>query len=705
MHNKNYFQINILRLLFVVFLSLTFWVPPIFAQTATQVNLPEGAIARLGKGKITKLQFLENGNLLAVGSDIGVWIYEVNTGDVKHLLTPHPGGVDNFAISPDQNTLASSGCQSSKVILWDLPTGTRKLTLSGEVNIVGNALTFSKDGKTLIGLFTSQAADNTLKRWDIATTRVLSKDSSTGLGAPLSCYADKNTFAGVSREGKINLLLPEVRNPGVLLGRKTGNFLSKFSRSGDIRNRLARHSMMRMTFSADGKTIATGDEKGIIRLWEAKTRTARATLKAETGWITALAFNKDNTLLASGNAGKHIHLWNAHTGDKHSTLNGHTHTITALAFAPDGKILASGSLDGTIRFWDVKTAKALSIFASDHVMGSRSVAFTPDNTKIVTSTFNGKVQTWDVNTGDKTKTFAAAPIAHTLAMTISPDASRFAVYGTLYASIATSGNGNSIGRHSMQGTDIIRFWDLNTDTELPQLKRKFGGSALLYSSDNKLLIIAKHFGDSVVWDTTSATELFSFKTQDMIFAFSSDSNYLATDGSYRETFIWDVENQKLHSKLTAEDVETLAFSPDNSIIAIGSRREIHLWNLNTGKQPSTILTEHVIKLDYNQEVSALTFSPDGKTLIGGVEEDKSEQGRFGWQSETIYGLKLWDVQTAKIGPTYSGHSDKVEKLQFSHDGKILASTSNDGTVLLWNWEKIAKKFAPVSEYYKKTEKK
>lgn len=690
MYSKKYLQETIFHLLVLIFIAISVLVPQTFAQHETQVNLPNSAIARLGKGKITKMQFLSEGTLLAVGSDIGVWIYEVNTGNVKHLLAPHPGGVDNFALSPDQNTLASSGCKSSKVILWDLPTGTRKLTLSGEVNIVGNALTFSKDGKTLIGLFTSQTANNTLKRWDVATTRVLSKDSSTGLGAPLSCYADKNTFAGVSREGKINLLLPEVRNPGVLLGRKTGNFLSKFSRSGDIKNRLARHTMMRMTFSTDGKTIATGDEKGIIRLWETKSRTARATLKAETGWITALAFNKDNTLLASGDAGKHIHLWNVQTGSKHNTLNGHTHTITALAFTPDGKKLASGSLDGTIRFWDTNTAKELSVFASDHVMGSRSVAFTTDNTKIVTSTFNGKVQTWDVNTGDKIKTLDAAPIAHTLAMAISPDASRFAVYGTLYASIATSGNGNRIGRQSMQGTDIIRFWDLNTDTELPQLKQKFGGRALLYSSDNKLLIIAKNLGDSIVWDTTSATELFSFKTQDLIYTFSSDSNYLATDGSYRETFIWDVENQKLHSKLTTEDVETLAFSPDNSIIAIGSRREIHLWNLNTGKQPSTILTEHVIKLDYNQEISALTFSPDGKTLIGGVEEDKSEQGRFGWQSETIFGLKLWDVQTAKKVGTYSGHADKVEKIQFSHDGKTLASTSNDGTVLLWDWEKLIK---------------
>ncbi len=691
MRNINYFQINILRLFFVVFLYLTIFVTPISAQSETQVNLPEGAIARLGKGKITKLQFLDNGSLLAVGSDIGVWIYEVNTGNVKHLLTPHPGGVDNFALSPDQNTLASSGCNSRKVILWDLNTGKKRLSLSGEVNVNANVLAFSKDGKELFGLFTIMSTENVIKRWNVKTSRVLSRDSITGFGLPLTYNVEKNIFAGVSQEGKVNLLFPEARNPGVLLGRKTSNFLSKFSRSGDMRNRVRRHSMISIQFSKDGETIATGDYEGNIRLWTEKAHTQKLSLKAQTVWITALVFNKDNTILASGDARKNIHLWNVKTGDKHGTLNGHTHTVTALTFAPDGKILASGSLDGTIRFWDINTAKELSVFATDHVMGSKSVAFTPDNTKIVTSTFNGKVQTWDINSREKIKTFDAAPIALTDAMAISPDASRFAVYGRLNARIATSANGNSIGRKASQGTNTIRFWNLNTDTELPQLEHIFGGREFLYSPDSRLLVFAKTLGDSVVWDTNSATELFKFKTQDTVIAFSSDSNFLATDGSYRETFIWDVKKAKIHSKLTTDDAETLAFSPDNSILAIGTRREIHLWNLNTGKPPSTILTEHLIKLEYDEKIFALTFSPDGKTLLGGIEERRNIQGRFGWASEIINGIRLWDVQTAKTITTYSGHSNKVEKLQFSHDGKILASTSNDGTVIMWDWEKLKNK--------------
>ena len=48
-----------------------------FAQDNTKVGLPEGAIARLGKGGINFMRFSPDGTRLAVGTDVGVWLYDV----------------------------------------------------------------------------------------------------------------------------------------------------------------------------------------------------------------------------------------------------------------------------------------------------------------------------------------------------------------------------------------------------------------------------------------------------------------------------------------------------------------------------------------------------------------------------------------------------------------------------------------------------
>ena len=56
-----------------------------------------------------------------------------------------------------------------------------------------------------------------------------------------------------------------------------------------------------------------------------------------------------------------------------------------------------------------------------------------------------------------------------------------------------------------------------------------------------------------------------------------------------------------------------------------------------------------------------------------------------------YPIQLWDVKTGRSLGTLSGHTEQIETLMFSHDGKMLASGSDDGTVLLWDWEKIVTK--------------
>ena len=72
---------------------------------------------------------------------------------------------------------------------------------------------------------------------------------------------------------------------------------------------------------------------------------------------------------------------------------------------------------------------------------------------------------------------------------------------------------------------------------------------------------------------------------------------------------------------------------------------------------------------HRRTVTSVAFSHDGKTLASGSEDDT---------------VKLWDVATGRNIAILRGHTDYVTSVAFSPDGKTLASGSDDQTVKLWD---------------------
>ncbi len=134
------------------------------AQDYVRLGLPEGAIARLGKGFISgDVAYSPDGMRLAVSSSIGIWLYDAGTGVEIALLTGHTDDVTTVVFSPDGKTLAS-GSWDRTVRLWDVHTGNAITTLVGHTDDV-NSVVFSPDGKTLA----SGSEDNTVRLWDVDT--------------------------------------------------------------------------------------------------------------------------------------------------------------------------------------------------------------------------------------------------------------------------------------------------------------------------------------------------------------------------------------------------------------------------------------------------------------------------------------------------------------------------------------------------------
>ena len=73
--------------------------------------------------------------------------------------------------------------------------------------------------------------------------------------------------------------------------------------------------------------------------------------------VQSAAFSPDNLFVATGDYKGIVRLWNVVTGNIVKTFEGHSGIVYGVAFMPDGKTLVTGSMDSTTRLWDIGTTK------------------------------------------------------------------------------------------------------------------------------------------------------------------------------------------------------------------------------------------------------------------------------------------------------------------------------------------------------------
>ena len=361
------------HLFFITFLLAAVILSNSFAQDNTKVGLPEGAIARLGKSGINLMRFSPDGTRLVVGTDVGVWLYDVPDRKATPLFTEHAGQVNTLAFSKDEKMLASGGFANPVIQLWDLETNSKLSTLKLVERYESiTALTFSEDNTRLISLDKL----GKITHWDVATGKRLSnKSRRVNAYDTVTVSQDGNTFATGNEQGNIYLW---DSTTGRLLASIKGHtqFLKSLKSILGWTDPPQDEHILALAFSSDGKMFASGSADKTVQLWNALTRAKHATLKGHKSWITTVAFSADGKTLATGDANKTIKLWDISTGRARAVLRGHRNTVTTLTFAPEGtplysRCLASGSNDGTIRFWDPDTGQELATFTTDIQNGSK----------------------------------------------------------------------------------------------------------------------------------------------------------------------------------------------------------------------------------------------------------------------------------------------------------------------------------------------
>src|SRR5579883_2361096 len=126
------------------------------------------------------------------------------------------------------------------------------------------------------------------------------------------------------------------------------------------RNRLEGHSsnIWAISFSPDGKTIATGSADHTVRLWDLQGR-ALHTLKGHTADVQSVSFSPDGKTLVTGSKDGTAKLWDLRghvlqTLKVDNSASGVQQGVWGVSFSPDGKIIATGSADHMVKLWNLQ---------------------------------------------------------------------------------------------------------------------------------------------------------------------------------------------------------------------------------------------------------------------------------------------------------------------------------------------------------------
>jgi len=645
-------------------------IPPEISPTGTEAAdilpglAPDGAV-RIGKGEITT--FAAEGGLLAIGSSIGVCVH---VGDSMDLVwcarTERP--VQSLAFSPDAARLAV-GLADGHLLLWDVERqvslAERRISLYEGPSF----LDFSPDGSLLAAVSPAK-----LSLWDGRTLdegETLSRTPSPF--APAIFSPDGRYLAWIEHPTSVHLATIYDLDAG----RQIASFqldywsysLEWTADSGVLIVGLAGdigcYENCTPTYTTTGATmfydIASGEQRQI-------------SFELPDQAVQSLALGPDEERLAlivgeyfpklllvpfarSASDGEPFIDFQEAPANPHPYLGG-------LSWNAEGTSLLFLDEATRLRIWEPALNLVADLTPQGYFGAAWNMALSPDGTRLAQG-FVGTGASILVRSLPDGNVLLEAPYPTTglASLAWSPDGNQLAVVGYQTLDVVT-----------IDADEIASLLEL-TPTE--QAWQSFG-SAMWTPDGEKLLLGMTDYNaagevaseNMLLVDAESGEILQKLTGHGLLAALSADGTRAAVhrwggEGATAYLTIWDLNSgQVLHSFTLsfglyafawAPDGRSLAAFQDRSVIRIDALRGEILWSRPLGSL-------HVEELGYTQ----IAFSPDGRWVVTVGRE-----------------AALWDAETGERVQVLAGHTKPIRALAFSTDGSQLVTSSEDGTVIVW----------------------
>ncbi len=570
--------------------------------------LPEGANYRLGTTRL-RVSPLSNFEHLSFDSK-GKHILAYDATDGKIRMWELAGGREvrsfdagyrsAFTISPDGTALAVAS--SDKIRVYELATGKERLAIQHVRQIDdANAIAYSPDGKNILALCGCKKNDRVI-RWESATGKKLG-EWHLAENRPIAFSPDTRLVASVAKKENA------IRLWDTASGKKVREWKTAAKMDDELRC---------LSFSPDGRHLAAAGSDAKIRIYET----------------------------ASGNE---IRSWKVWT-DEGDADKSNLPAVYDLAFAPDGKTLASVDRHQVCRLWDAKTGRELRHF--DNVSGR--VAFTADGKILAARGADSRLRLWETATGR--------------------DLCPFTDPGRI-TSVMFAPNARVLVENSDRGR--ARLLDERDGRPCKPIL-ELPGEVRAISPDGSRLLLLRRDGDRFeplcLLDAATGKERLRFANTnegDFVAGWTPDGRTLITDGGkwpVKPVRVWDTATGKSGKKRWQAGVRC---SPDGRTIAeMEKTTTIRLFAVDAGEEQSRLMGcgERLSYLPRRQSYGSYFFrphfSPDGKTLLTGLEGGES--------------FALWDTARAKpifrlrCADYYLGNA------VFSANGRLLALLDSCG---------------------------
>lgn len=413
------------------------------------------------------------------------------------------------------------------------------VTLKGPETPV-QALAFSPDGHTLLW----GTDDGTVRLWDGKDVQKFAGHSKAVTGVAFS--PDGKLLASSGLDGLIYLRIAT-----------NGKLLSKIQQQQPV---------LVLSFSPNGKEIASGDPTNTVRFWDVPTGKQLGQVKGPDQVTQMLMFSPDGKLLAASKGGNVIKVWDL--GSKQSQIFKQSVNSQTIAISPDGRVLAAGHEDGSIALHDLASGKQIQRIKG-HTSVVLAVVFSPDGKILASSGKDQTIRLWDLTTGQQ----------------VTQGKQDSAISG-----LAISPDGKQLISGSKDG--IVKIWDMATGKQIAATKQKAGGFWAYVDKDSdrlsqlvKELIARKKTNDECIEALFLAT-LGRFPTQ-------TEVKFAASDLAKAKNRVEAMEDV-LHNLTSTKEFTA------------------HLQELQQRGPTAWKVTGYLNlgqKIDQSKSMSSLTFSP------------------------------------------------------------------------------------------------